>query len=155
MFFPFTAGLLLSRLFKPAKSVKGIFWICTLLLVAIFHVPYISSDGTICLNGVFEMVCIIVVFPAIVWLAASGTTTHQISTNICNAIGNMSFPLYLVHYPVMYLFYKWLIDTKQFSFGETWQVALLVYGVSLLLAWVSWKFYDVPVRRWLTSVFRK
>lgn len=155
MFFPFTMGLLLSRLFKPAKHVKGIFWICALLLVALFHVPYIGSDGPLCLNGIFEMTCITIIFPAIVWLAASGTTTHQVSAKICNAIGNISYPLYLVHYPIMYLFYKWLIDTEQYTFGETWHVALLIYGVSLILAYACWKFYDVPVRRWLTSISRK
>lgn len=152
MLFPFSMGMLLSRLFKKGKEVKGVFWLCTLVLVVLFHVPYISSEGGISLNGVFEIVCIAVVFPAIVWYAASGATTDRFSTNACTFLGNLSYPLYMVHYPVMYLFYKWLIDTKQYSFGETWQVALLVYATSLVLAWACMKFYDIPVRRWLTKI---
>lgn len=151
MLFPFTMGLLLSRLFNPARSIRGIFWICTIALVMLFHVPFIGSNGNICLNGIFEMACIIVIFPAIVWFAASGKTSDAWSTKICALLGNLSYPLYLVHYPIMYLFYKWLIQTRQYSFGETWQVALAVYASSLLLAWACMKFYDIPVRRWLAN----
>ncbi len=152
MLFPFSMGMLLSRLFKKGKEVKGVFWLCTLVLVVLFHVPYIASNGALCLNGVFEIVCVAVVFPAIVWYAASGATTDRFSANVCAFLGNLSYPLYMVHYPVMYLFYKWLIDTKQYTFGETWQVALPVYAISLVLAWACMKFYDIPVRRWLTKI---
>ena len=155
MLFPFSMGMLLSRLFKKGREVRGVFWLCTLALVALFHVPYIAGSGALCLNGVFEIVCIAVLFPAIVWYAASGSTTDRFSTKACDFLGNLSYPLYMVHYPVMYLFYKWLIDTCQYSFGETWQVALTVYAASLLLAWVCMKFYDIPVRRWLTKISNK
>ena len=155
MLFPFSMGMLLSRLFKKGREVRGVFWLSTLVLVALFHVPYIAGSGALCLNGVFEIVCIAVIFPAIVWYAASGSTTDRFSTKACDFLGNLSYPLYMVHYPVMYLFYKWLIDTRQYSFGETWQVALTVYAASLLLAWVCMKFYDIPVRRWLTKISNK
>ena len=155
MLFPFSMGMLLSRLFKKGREVRGVFWLSTLVLVALFHVPYIAGSGALCLNGVFEIVCIAVLFPAIVWYAASGSTTDRFSTKACDFLGNLSYPLYMVHYPVMYLFYKWLIDTRQYSFGETWQVALTVYAASLLLAWVCMKFFDIPVRRWLTKISNK
>ena len=155
MLFPFSMGMLLSRLFKKGREVRGVFWLSTLALVALFHVPYIGGSGALCLNGVFEIVCIAVIFPAIVWYAASGSTTDRFSTKACDFLGNLSYPLYMVHYPVMYLFYKWLIDTRQYSFGETWQVALTVYAASLLLAWVCMKFFDIPVRRWLTKISNK
>ena len=155
MLFPFSMGMLLSRLFKKGREVRGVFWLSTLALVALFHVPYIAGSGALCLNGVFEIVCIAVIFPAIVWYAASGSTTDRFSTKACDFLGNLSYPLYMVHYPVMYLFYKWLIDTRQYSFGETWQVALTVYAASLLLAWVCMKFFDIPVRRWLTKISNK
>lgn len=151
MLFPFTMGLLISRIFTPVKRANGAFWICTLILIVLFHVPFIGSNGKICMNGMFEMVCIIGIFPLLVWLAASGKTTDKISTSLCTALGNLSYPLYIVHYPIMYLFYKWLIDTKQYTFAETWQMALLVYAASLLLAWICLKLYDIPIRRWLTK----
>lgn len=71
MLFPFSMGLLLSRHFKPAK-IKGAFWICSAILLALFIVPHIGSEGKICLNGVYESFCIIVMFPILVWTGASG-----------------------------------------------------------------------------------
>ena len=44
MLFPFTVGMLLARTFKPHK-VKGAFWICSVILVALFAMPYIPSDS--------------------------------------------------------------------------------------------------------------
>ncbi|WP_293525786.1 acyltransferase family protein [Prevotella sp.] len=64
------------------------------------------------LNGIFEAVCIIGVFPIIVWLGASGATTDNTSRRICRFLGDISFPLYIVHYPLMYAFYMWLIKTE-------------------------------------------
>lgn len=147
---PFTLGMFLSRIFRPVK-VRGAFWWCTLVLLTLFHVPYIESAGAVCWNGVFESVCIIGIFPVLVWVAASGSTTDCLSTRICKFLGDLSFPLYIVHYPLMYVFYLWLMKTEQYSFAETWQAALLVCVASVVLAWLCLRFYDIPVRRWLSG----
>lgn len=75
MLCPFTLGVLMSRVFKPIKNVRGAFWTCAILLLVFFHVPYIDGGELLCFNGIFEVVCIICVFPVIVWIAASGKTT--------------------------------------------------------------------------------
>lgn len=154
MLCPFTAGVLLSRIFKPFNNVRGAFWISTAVLLALFHVPYINSSyslggifGTLSLNGVFESVCIVAIFPLIVWLAASGKTTDAASTRICRFLGDISYPLYIVHYPLMYAFYRWLVKTKQYTLQETWYVALTVVAGSIVLAWLCLKIYDEPVRK--------
>ncbi len=152
MLFPFTLGMFLSRRFRPVR-IKGAFWICSLILVGLFFIPYIAGNTPVLWNGLFEIVCIALVFPVLVWLGASGTTTDTFSTRVCKFLGDISFPLYIVHYPFMYLFYAWLIRTGQFSFGETWQTALCVYGWNLLVAFVCLKCYDEPVRKWLAARF--
>ena len=153
MFVPFGMGLLLSRVFRPIR-IKGSFWWCTAVLLVLFHVPYIAGlSKSFCLNGIFESVCILLVFPLLVWMGASGVTTDRKSTAICRFLGDISFPLYIVHYPLMYLFYSWLIKTSKFTFAETWPVAIVVYVGSVVLAWLCLKFYDIPVRRKLVSRF--
>lgn len=152
MLFPFSLGMLLSRHFKPVR-VRGAFWICSLVLLVLFCVPYIESEGAVSLNGLFEAVCIIVVFPVLLWLGASVKTTDKRSTLICKFLGDISFPLYAVHYPVMYLFYAWLIDNKYYTFVEVWPVALAVYVGSIVLAYLCLKLYDEPLRRWLSQKF--
>ena len=152
MLFPFTMGMLLSRHFRPMQ-IRGAFWICSFVLLLLFCVPYIESNGPISLNGLFEAVCILFIFPILVWIGASGKTTDKRSTQICKFLGDISFPLYAVHYPLMYLFYAWLIDNKLYTFGEVWPTALMVYIGSILLAYLCLKCYDEPVRRWLTKKF--
>ncbi len=148
MLFPFTLGMVLARNFKPLK-VSGIFWIAIAALFAAFSVPYIPACGEICLNGVYEMLCIILIFPMIVWLGASGSTTAPFSSRTCNFLGAISYPLYIVHYPVMYLFYQWLIKEQIYTLGECWPVVLGVMGTSVLLALITLKFWETPLRKWL------
>lgn len=152
MLFPFSMGMLLLRIFKPMK-IRGAFWICTIAMVALLSVPFIEGTEPICANGVYEAFCIIVAFPILLWIGASGTTTDKSSTKICKFLGDISYPVYVIHYPIMYLFYAWLIKNQLFTFAETWQVALCVYALSLLIAYLCLKLYDEPVRKYLAKRF--
>ena len=152
MLFPFSLGMLLARKFQPVK-VRGAFWICSAVLLVLFCVPYIEGQAVVSLNGLYESVCIFLIFPALVWLGASGKTTDRRSTLVCKFSGDISFPLYAVHYPVMYLFYSWLIENKYYTFGEIWPMAIVVYVGSVLLAYAALKWYDEPVRKRLTKRF--
>ena len=148
MLFPFSMGMLLSRNFKPMK-LRGAFWICTLVMIALFAVPYLEGTESICTNGIYEAFCIII----LLWIGASGTTTDKKSTQICKFLGDISYPIYVIHYPFMYLFYAWLIKNQLFTLGETWQVALCVYAWNILFAYLCLKLYDEPVRKYLAKRF--
>ena len=152
MLFPFSMGMLLSRNFKPMK-LRGAFWICTLIMIALFAVPYLEGTESICTNGIYEAFCIIIAFPILLWIGASGTTTDKKSTQICKFLGDISYPIYVIHYPFMYLFYAWLIKNQLFTLGETWQVALCVYAWNILFAYLCLKLYDEPVRKYLAKRF--
>ena len=152
MLFPFTLGMLLSRNFRPMR-VRGAFWICSLVLLVLFCVPYIEGKAGVSLNGLYEVFCIFLVFPFLVRLGASGSLTDGVSTRVCKFMGDISFPLYAVHYPIMYLFYAWLIDNQHYTFAEVWPQALGVFVGNVLLAYLCLKLYDEPVRRWLARRF--
>lgn len=149
MLFPFSMGMLLARTFTPQK-VKGAFWICSVMLVALFAVPYIPSDGGISLNSLYEFVCIALVFPLLVWLGTCGTAEGGLS-RISKTLGELSYPLYIVHYPIMYIFYKWLIKNEIYTLSECWFEAILVVISSIALAYLCLKFYDMPLRKLLMS----
>ncbi|MEY8707763.1 acyltransferase [Bacteroides faecichinchillae] len=152
MLFPFSMGMLLSRKFKAIK-IRGAFWICTIILILLFAVPYLEGTDPICTNGIYEAFCIIIAFPILLWLGASGTTTDKKSTKICKFLGDLSYPIYVIHYPFMYLFYAWLIKNQLFTLEETWQVASCVYTWNILLAYLCLKLYDEPIRRYLAKRF--
>ncbi len=154
MLFPFSLGMLLARNFKPVR-VGGIFWIAIATLFVLFSIPFFTSVGNICMNGIYEIFCIMLVFPAIVWLAASGDTDDKVSTSVCKFLGDISYPLYIVHYPVMYLFYSWLIEHQLYTLEETWNIVILVFATNITLAYACLKLYDEPIRRWLGKKFMK
>ena len=158
MMFPFTLGMLMARVFSQRSTdnrqqtffSKNIFWISIIILFALFSVPYFPKTSNISVNGIYELACIMLVFPFIVWFGAAGTTTNAFSTKVCKFLGDISYPLYIVHYPVMYLFYSWLIKNQYYTLGETWPMVILVMAVNIVLAYACLKLYDEPIRRKLT-----
>jgi peptidoglycan/LPS O-acetylase OafA/YrhL len=154
MLFPFSMGMLLARTFRPRK-VKGAFWVCSFILVAVFAVPYIASSGKASMNSLFEVLCIAALFPFVVWLGACGNCGNGFTSKVNRLLGDLSYPLYIVHYPIMYIFYAWLIEKKIYTLQECWGVVLLVVVSSILLALLCLKLYDEPVRRWLGRRFHK
>ena len=150
MLFPFTIGMLLARTFKPRK-IKGAFYICSIALIVMFAVPYIASTGDISLNSLYEFICIAAVFPLLVWIGACGDNGKGYTSRINILLGDISYPLYIVHYPIMYIFYAWLIEKQYYTLQDCWPMAALVVVSSILLAYLCLKLYDEPVRRWLSK----
>lgn len=149
--FSFSAGLLMSRIFKPMK-IRGAFWICSLAIIALLSIPHVGGENALWKNGIFDSICTIIIFPFLVYLGASGTTTDKKSTSVCKFLGDISYPLYVVHYPFMYLFYAWLWS-ESLTFAQTWPVAVGIFIGDICLAYICLKFYDEPVRKWLTKKF--
>ncbi len=151
LMFAFSAGLLLSRVFKPA-NIKGAFWICSLAIIVLLSMPYIGNEEKMWMNGLYDALCTILVFPALVFWGASGKIKGEFSAKMCKFLGDISYPLYIIHYPFMYLFYWW-IWKNELTFSQTWPMALLLFFGNSLLAYICLKLYDEPVRKYLTKRF--
>lgn len=149
LLFAFSAGLLLSRVFKPIH-IKGAFWICSLAVVALLSVPRIGGSEHLWMNGLYDTVCAVVFFPLLVYLGASGKTTDKITTRVCKFLGDISYPLYMVHYPFIYLYYAW-VKNENLTFEQSLPGAAALVAGSVVLAYLCLKLYDEPVRRFLTK----
>ena len=126
------------------------FWICSAIVCVLLALPHIGGGEKLWLNGLYEAVCTIFIFPALVWLGASGKTTDKATSRVCKFLGDISYPVYVVHYPLMYLFYAWLWSgPEKIPFSQAWPAAAAVIIGSIILAWLCLKFYDEPLRRWL------
>ena len=130
---------------------QSLFYFSIIVMFVLFSMPYITKTGSISLNGIYELSCIILVFPAIIWFGAEANITNSFTTKLCKFLGDISYPLYIVHYPVMYLFYSWLIDNELYTLGATWSVVLLVMAINIALAYACLKLYDEPVRKLLKT----
>jgi peptidoglycan/LPS O-acetylase OafA/YrhL len=112
-------------------------------------VPRIGGAEHLWMNGIYESVCIIIVFPLIVYLGASGVMQAQREHRICKFLGDISYPLYLVHYPLVYFYVAWISNHKGTTIVQAWPYALLILIGSVVLAYAALKCYDEPVRKWL------
>lgn len=153
LLFAFPAGLLLSRIFKP-RNVRGAFWIGAAAIVALSAVPRLGGSEHLWMNGLYDTLCAVAIFPAIVLLAASGKTTDAFTTRVCKFLGDISYPLYMVHYPFIYLYYAW-VKNNDLTFAESLPGAAALVVGSVALAYLCLKLYDEPVRRYLTRRFLK
>ncbi len=145
--FPFFAGLLLCRVAKLA-NVKNTFLWCSLLLVLVLAFPRVGGSEHIWMNGLYESFIIILIFPLIVFIGASGKITGKIPLGICKFLGDISYPIYITHYPLIYIYTGW-VSTHKPGFQQAFPYALLTFASSILIAYLCLKFYDEPVRRWL------
>lgn len=149
--FSFSAGLLISRCFRKTR-IRGAFWICTLILCTVMSCPYVGGAEPNVYNALYDLFCTFLIFPAVVYLGACGNTTDRFSTSTCNFLGQLSYPIYIIHYPVMYLFYAWVWNNS-LAFDQVWPVCVCLFFGIVFMAWCAMKFYDTPVRNYLTTRF--
>ncbi len=148
--FSFSAGLLMSRCFRKT-NIRGAFWICAAAIALILSCPYVTTDGNVSvLNGVYDCVCTLFLFPAIVYVGACGATSDRFSTNTCEFLGQLSYPVYIIHYPVMYLFYAWVWNNG-ITLGEALPICAALFVGIIFMAWLALRFYDTPLRRYLSA----
>lgn len=153
LLYPFFAGILLSRLGKLIH-VKGAFWVCSALITIVFMIPRIGDENSLWLNGLYESVCIILVFPLIVSIGAGGEIKNPYSAKICKILGDISYPIYITHYAFIYWFTAWVVDNKV-SLKEGYLPGIGVLVTSIIVAYLCLKLYDEPVRKWLQINFQK
>lgn len=153
--FSFGAGLLLSRVIKM-RHIRGAFWICSAAIIVLLAMPYVTDNaGEISiLNGIYDVVCTLFIFPALVWLGACGVKPDAAGGRVCEFLGEISYPVYIIHYPLMYLFY-WYVWSNGYSFGQVWYIAAGVIVTAVILAWLLLRYYDAPLRTWLMGVYRR
>ncbi|MBO3269053.1 acyltransferase family protein [Hymenobacter defluvii] len=147
--FPFSAGLLLSRVAKPTGRIRNAFFWCSLLLATLLYMPRLGGATHLWLNGLYESVCIILLFPLIVYLGASSAVQTHHESRLCRFLGDLSYPLYLVHYPLVYFYVAWISNHPGTTLAQAWPYALLILLGGIVLAYVALKWYDEPVRKWL------
>lgn len=145
--YPFFAGLLLCRTAR-LTSVKHAFLWCSLLLIVVFAMPRIGGSEHLWLNGLYDSLTIVFIFPLVVFLGASAQGTDKTTARISKFLGDISYPLYITHYPLIYIYTGWVSDHK-LTLGQALPFALLTFFGSILLAYACLKWYDEPVRRWL------
>ena len=153
LMYPFFAGLLLSRISKPGRIKNAFLW-CSLMVAAILSAPRIGGTEHLWMNGLYDSLSIIILFPLIVYMGASGEIKSNTTLKISKFFGDISYPLYITHYPLIYIYTSWVVE-KKLPLKDARPYGLIVLISAIAIAYSSLKLYDIPVRKWLSERFIK
>lgn len=147
--FPFLMGMLLARAVK-LKFIKNAFIVTSILLLASFAIPRLGGHHSLWMNAAYECFTLLIVFPLVILIGAGGTVTGTRSSRFCKFLGDISYPIYITHFPLAYVYMAW-VSNGNHTLDEPQS---LIYGLltviaAISLAWISLRVYDIPVRKWL------
>jgi peptidoglycan/LPS O-acetylase OafA/YrhL len=147
LLFPFIAGVLLMRL-RRRIDIRRSFEICAVLLIVALTMPRIGGAGHRWLNGLYESACVIILFPLVVAIGAGASRTSGLSARVAKFFGDLSYPLYITHYGLIYTYTEW-VSKHEASPAATKVVGALVFFGCITVAYAALKLYDEPLRKWL------
>ena len=152
----FLAGMLLFRIYEEAIAYN--FFKRSWVFVVLFVGTCIAMVAGV------QDILIIALFPFIILAAAHNTTSVKkvLDTPILQRLGDWSFSIYMVHVPIMYLFWIYQIknnpnmlanfppppaDPATFPMGLILCIVIIV--LTLLLASFTYRYVEVPARNYL------
>lgn len=99
LLFSFSTGMLQFRIFKPIK-IKGALWICSTAIIALLAIPHIGGYDHLWMNGIYDTLCVVLLFPLLVHWGASGKTAGKLRVLgrylLSTVYGTLSFYLPLL-----------------------------------------------------------
>ena len=147
VFYSFLAGMLVYRLNWIIKSPLG-FLSTGLLLVLVFLVPFING-----VNRITDSLIVLFYFPLLVSLGAGAQLTTRFHT-MCKFSGDISYPLYMIHYPFIWVFFSY-VEVKKPTMS---QLEIIIPISTILLAGLAYfimVYVDIPLRTYFANKIRK
>lgn len=148
LLYPFLMGLLLARI-RPKVKVPFPFIFSTLLLSTLMLTPRIGGSENLLANAIYEGICILFIFPLIIIIGSNEDEKERFLLKPAQFLGRISYPLYLIHYPFICIYYKYMkgspTDTGAILYG------VLIFVGSVIAAALIERFYERPVRSFLTK----
>lgn len=138
--YSFLAGLFLYRSNWIIKNRLGFTGLGILLFLA-FLMP--GSKW----NWLTEPLVVLFYFPLLVSLGAGSSLLPQWK-KVCRFSGNISYPLYMTHYAVLWIFGNYYTKEKPPA-GELPYIIIPSIIFLVVIAYLVMVCYDIPVRRYL------
>lgn len=141
--YSFLAGLLVYRSNWIIKNKLGFIGIGVLLALALL-MPFSNQ-----FNRVSEPLVVLFYFPLLIALGAGARLSDGLR-GLCVFSGKISYPLYMIHYAVIWMFSNYYSSHKP----TTGKLTLIIIGGLIVLvaaAYVVMVVYDIPVRRYLSN----
>ncbi len=164
LLYPYLCGLLIARILpgkatesNPSGSpihLKKAFWWCSLAIIALLAMPCVGGKVGVA-DGLYQCGVVWFLFPLIVIIGAGSTLKGSATKKLCKFLGDISYPLYIVHYPIAMMQFPWVRRNPDAPLWMHIGMFISVYLVSILLAYGALKLFDEPVRGWLKKHWLK
>jgi len=143
--FSFVMGVIFARLRWPSGRDTGLALIPMALLVLVLVVhPAVEN------RAAYDLVAVLVAAPLLVGLGAVFGPMPSLQ-RISRLLGELSYPIYAVHYPFLWIFGY---ASKKAGLPSVVWIPLFFAAV-ICTAWLLNKYWDVPIRRRLTALLSK
>ncbi|PZQ57515.1 MAG: acyltransferase [Novosphingobium pentaromativorans] len=140
----FVMGMALNRM-RGMWNFSMPFWLSSVLLAATF-LPHSLGAW----QGVYGLVMVTTFYPALI-LSSLDFEEGARSAAAARFSAFISYPLYALHYPLLF----WVSKVAD-KFDLPGKVELLAgLLISVAVAWIAGKYYDEPVREFLSKALRK
>ena len=136
----FVCGVILCRYaprWKPFRFGGAAIVYAALILTLLTPIGYVA-------NALYDLVIIFAIYPLLLWIGVANPSDRV--AVVQEELGELSYPIYLLHMPVMAyvgIALGWALGGRLLP-----AVASLATIVAAALAW---RFYDRPVRSWLSA----
>ena len=140
--FSFMAGLLVYRMGWRLRTRLG-FGALSVLLVLALAMPYAKG------GWIREAAVIIVYFPLLIALGAGATVSPRVE-RVCRFSGDLSYPLYMTHYSIVWI---WGDFAEKHQLATQGMAPEVLCGAVIMVAFASLVMvaYDKPVRAYLRA----
>ncbi|MFC0320891.1 MULTISPECIES: acyltransferase family protein [Olivibacter] len=145
--YSFLVGMLVYRSNWVIKNRLGFILLGSLLAIT-FFIPFSEK-----INWVLDPFIVIFYFPFLIVLGV-GVNVPSSSNNICKFLGDISYPLYMIHYPFIWIFMSYVEQ-----FHPTWSqlriIVLLAVITIIIFAYFVFRVLDLPIRTYLKNKFKR
>jgi peptidoglycan/LPS O-acetylase OafA/YrhL len=138
--FSFPLGMVLARLLRktaPQRSHIAYGVLAALVVILGLALP-------VRFDWLYDMLAVLILFPALVWLGSQ----YELPTPVLGPLlGEISYPLYAIHYPIL--------QVTTFVLFREMHISGIILAITFLpavclLALLTSRYFDVPVRSWLS-----
>jgi peptidoglycan/LPS O-acetylase OafA/YrhL len=156
----FLAGMLLFRVYEASIAIKFFkkSWVFVAFFLSVIVAMHVGAED----------ILIIALFPFVILAAAYNKTVIKkvLDTPLLQRLGDWSFSIYMVHVPIMYIFWIYQIrlnptmyakfppepaGTPDYTLGLI--ACIVVVAFTLIVSALSYRFIEVPARRYLNKRF--
>ncbi len=140
--FSFSMGLLIFRSNWVIKNKLPSFLIIGLLTL-VFFIPFSEEYGKI-----IDPVLVIFYFPLLILLGIGAGSLNGMVKICCKFLGDISYPLYIIHYPFIWLFMSY-VALKHPSLPQMTMIITLGTMLLIVFSYLVLKYLDEPLRKYL------